>query len=361
MGIGTSFLKKADRLVSAVVPLLGSPAPLASRGPLRRMLLIRPGGIGDAVLLIPALLTLKGSFPDCEISVLAERRNGAAFSLCGAVDRLLLYDKPSDLARVLWDGGYDAVIDTEQWHRLSAVVARLTGARVSLGFATNERAALFTDRVEYRHQDYEMESFFHLLAPLGIGAPGAVRLPFLTVPDRTLARAAELLAPLGARPFVAVFPGASIAERRWGAERFREVAARLTGLGFRSVVVGGKGDVADAAVIAEGGSALSLAGKTSLTETAAVIQQSALLLSGDSGLLHIAVGLGRPTVSLFGPGIAAKWAPRGKEHTVLNRRLSCSPCTRFGTTPPCPFDARCLSEISIDEVVAAVIAQLKAM
>jgi len=71
-------------------------------------------------------------------------------------------------------------------------------------------------------------------------------------------------------------------------------------------------------------------------------------------VLHIAVGLGVPTVSLFGPGRAKKWAPQGGQHMVINRGLSCSPCTTFGTTPSCPTAARCMRDITVDEVVNAV-------
>jgi ADP-heptose:LPS heptosyltransferase len=103
-----------------------------------------------------------------------------------------------------------------------------------------------------------------------------------------------------------------------------------------------------------GGGGLNLAGRTTLAETGAVVARSALLVSGDSGVLHLAVGLGIPTVSLFGPGIAAKWGPKGEGDVAVNHRLPCSPCTRFGTTPPCPVQARCLSEITVTEVTVAV-------
>jgi ADP-heptose:LPS heptosyltransferase len=84
-----------------------------------------------------------------------------------------------------------------------------------------------------------------------------------------------------------------------------------------------------------------------------------LLVSGDSGLLHIGVALGVPTVSLFGPGIAEKWAPRGEQHCVLNLQLPCSPCTLFGTTPPCEKQLACLSGVSVDTVFNAVKKQLQ--
>jgi ADP-heptose:LPS heptosyltransferase len=316
-------------------------------------LLIRPGGIGDAVLLVPAIRALKIKYPDARITVLAERRNGAIFSLCPAVDHLLLYDRKTELLAAI-RGRYDVVIDTEQWHRLSAVVARMTGAPVSIGFATNERKRLFSHQVAYSHDDYETESFFRLLQPLGIAAPAELIVPFLDIPVSARQSASTALVHVESRPFAVLFPGASISERRWGAGHFRELALRLQRSGIGVVVVGGGGDRADGDLICADGIGLNLAGRTTLAETAAVIQRTAVLVSGDSGILHIGVGLGVPTVSLFGPGIAAKWAPRGERHIVINRELPCSPCTRFGTTPPCPEQGRCIAAIPVDEVEAAV-------
>lgn len=123
------------------------------------------------------------------------------------------------------------------------------------------------------------------------------------------------------------------------------------------MVVGGPDDLEDGELIA-GTNGLNLAGKTTLVETAAVIARSSSAVSGDSGVLHLAVGLDVSTVSLFGPGIAAKWSPRGEKHVVLNHNISCSPCTKFGSTPPCPYGARCMKEITADELVEAALLQL---
>jgi ADP-heptose:LPS heptosyltransferase len=214
---------------------------------------------------------------------------------------------------------------------------------------------MFTRPIPYSHDDYEAVSFAHLLKPLGIEAGGVeMGTPFLSVPDDVSRKAAGLLEMLHDQTFVTIFPGASIAERRWGADRFRRVAEMLSIFGIKTVVVGGKEDRQQGKVITAGGLGLNLAGMTMLSESAAVIQKSSLLLSGDSGVLHIAVGLGVPTVSLFGPGRAKKWAPQGDRHIVINKRLPCSPCTTFGTTPPCPINAQCMRDISVDEVANTV-------
>ena len=352
--MNTLFLKKFDGTVGSLLarlcprPTRGHTSPIR----LRRLFLIRPGGIGDAVLLVPAILALKKLYPDCEVTVLAERRNGAAFALCSEVSQVLLYDRPRQLLHAM-RRQYDVVIDAEQWHRLSAVVARLIRSELKIGFATNERKRLFNVAVPYAHADYEANSFLRLLEPLGIQNQ-EVEYPFLEVPEYIERQAEKKLEPLACQDFVAIFPGASIPERRWGVAKFHGMAKWLNGHGLSVVVVGGGQDREAGEAILAGCQGLNLAGSTSLAETAAVLQRSSLLVTGDSGVLHLAVGLDVPTVSLFGPGIADKWAPRGEKHIVLNKNLPCSPCTRFGYTPPCPEGGRCIQEISVEEVAAAV-------
>ena len=347
------FLKKFDALLGRFMgACLPAPRSTGLVNEPRRLLVIRPGGIGDAVLLVPALAALKGRYPAAEITVLAERRNAAIFGLCLAVDQILLYDRPRELLTAI-RGQYDVIIDTEQWHRLSAVVARLAASPVKIGYGTNERARLFTHSVAYSHDNYEALSFFQMLKSLGVSVPNAVPVPFLTIPETARCRAAELLAPLAGCDYLVISLGASIAERRWGAGRFAELAQRLERERWVVVVVGGREDSVDGELIA-GETGLNLAGRTSLTETAAIIDWAALLVSGDSGILHIGVGLGVPTVSLFGPGRQKKWGPRGPWNMVVNHRLSCSPCTTFGSTPKCPYQARCMLDITVDEVFQAV-------
>jgi ADP-heptose:LPS heptosyltransferase len=352
-------MKTLDALLGRfAVSLLTTPIKCNLPGSISSILLIRPGGIGDAVLLVPSIHSIKINYPQTRVTILAERRNAGVFPLVSGVDKVLCYDCPREFYQAL-RGRYDVVIDTEQWHRLSAVVARLVRAPVKIGFDTNERRSMFTHTVPYSQEEYETVSFEHLLAPLELESERLEKVkPFLHLPVAVSDKAGTLLESLDGNPFVAIFPGASIAERRWGAARFGQVAERLFGDGYRVVVVGGREDREDGDLIA-GSDGLNLAGMTNLAETAAVIARSRLLISGDSGVLHLAVGLDIPSVSLFGPGNAAKWAPGGEKHVVLNNNLSCSPCTRFGTTPPCPDDARCMKDITADQVMAAAVSLLK--
>jgi len=355
-GLKIRLIKRIDALVGKpIARLLSSPSCLTDVQ-VSSILIIRPGGIGDALLLAPTINLLRNNLPGASITILAERRNAGAFTLVPVVDRLLLYDSYADLIH-LFGAKFDIIIDTEQWHRMSAVLARLIPSGIKIGFGTNERRGLFTHPVEYSQDEYEAQSFINLLKPLQIKDAFNCLSPYLTIPETAFAETDPFLGPLKA-PYVSIFPGASIKERRWGVEKFSELIQRIAATGVTSVVIGGKEDKVSAEAILANAGGLNLAGRTSLAGTAAVIAGSRLLVSGDSGVLHIAAGLGIPTVSLFGAGIANKWAPKGDIHKVINRGLACSPCTLFGTTPVCNYNVRCLDAIDAKEVAAAVDALL---
>lgn len=347
------ILKRLDVLAGWMVHLFPRSAGEMLPFP-RTVLLIRPGGIGDAVLLAPAISAIREEYSDAEVDLLVERRNSGVCSLIPGIRNVFLYDHPKDLFSVLFRE-YDLVIDTEQWHRLSAIVARLIRSRRRIGYKTNFREKVFTDAIPYRHDQYEAESFVDLLGPLNIVRQLRHEVQFLQVPFYVVAACTQKFRIQ--EPYIVLFPSASIPERRWSMERFTDLAARICKLRYVPVIVGGGDDVECGAIIAAT-RGVNLAGKTSLMETAAVIQGAKVVISVDSGILHIAVGLGIPTVSLFGPGRAKKWAPRGDNHIVINKNLPCSPCTTFGYTPKCPISARCMAEISVDEVEQAVLTLL---
>jgi len=321
---------------------------------IKKILIIRPGGIGDLVLLLPAISALRTKFNESEIHLLCEKRNAGISSLTNDLNKTYLYDKGMDLFRCLANK-YDIVIDTEQWYCLSAIVAWFTKAPIRVGFDTNERRILFTHRIPYSHDDYEVYSFFHLIEPLVDKAPQFdENRPFVKIPDKfpfDIIHVPENYL----NKIISIFPGASVPERRWEISRFTEVAKEFDKGGYKIVVLGSAKERQGAAKIKEiAADCIDLTAKTSLKDTARVLKASRLLLTADSGLMHLAYAVGIPTISLFGSGIEKKWAPRGKDHIVINKNLDCSPCTKFGYTPRCRKKMQCLSLITTDEVIAAV-------
>jgi ADP-heptose:LPS heptosyltransferase len=323
-----------------------------------KILLIRPGGIGDAALLHPALRALRECFKNAVIEILAEKRNAGLLTSCSYINRVYLYDlrPPIELFKAVRTN-YDIVIDTEQWHRFSAVFSYLTKAPIRVGFATNEREELFSHPVSYGQDDYEVKSFLHLVSAItGERYEFNENEPFIKLDSGLFSKTEPKVFEFRKkwRALIGVFSGATIPERRWGIVNFAQLSKRLSQEGVGTVMVGGSPEVKEAETFKEivgKDNVLNFVGKTSLMETAAIISKLDLFLSGDTGIMHIAYGVGTPTVSLFGAGIQKKWAPIGKHHIAINRNLFCSPCTRFGYTPRCPYQVKCLRDITPDEVL----------
>lgn len=342
------LLKKLDAgigyMLATALPLpvrKGLPFPIISS-----ILIIRPGGIGDAVLLLPMLNQLSSLYPEAKIEVLAEQRNAEVFSWSSAVSRVWRYDRLFEFLK-LFRHRYDLIIDTEQWYYLSAVVARLLNASRLIGFATNERSRLFTDPCAYNLDEYEAGMFLRLLGPLGMSQASALnssRLMCLPPSEYTLNN-----------PYIVFVPDASVAAKRWPAERFAEVARFCEESGFDVVLLGGK-DGRETAEVISGvlTRCLNLSGKTSLTESAVIVKGARLVLSGDTGLIHVAQLLEVPTVALFGPSDPKKWHRNHRLNIMVSAGVTCSPCSRFGTLPMCQYGFRCMQTMSVAMVVEAV-------
>jgi lipopolysaccharide heptosyltransferase II len=350
-----NFLKLIDIVIGRTFCLLfpKSFIPEITSHVIENILIIRPGGIGDAVMTLPLIIAIKKSFADVKIDILAEKRNHSIYTVCPGIRNVYLYDHPKHLITAIRNT-YDIVIDTEQWHRLSAVMAKLGKPSILIGFDTNERRRLLTHAIPYSHENYEVNSFIKLLAPLGIKVQPKTGEKWIEIPPDIQEKADNLLTILHGKQFISLFPGASIAEKRWDKGKFTILGQKLNSLGFEVAVIGASSEVPIGEFILSKASGLNLAGKTSLLESAGVIQNSRLLISGDSGVLHMAAGLRVSTVSLFGPSNVKKWAPKGDHHIVVSKNLPCSPCSRFGITPKCQIKAGCMANITVDEVVEAV-------
>ncbi len=362
------FLRHAFRLNADI------PQDLTVNPP-SRLLVIRPGGMGDMVLLLPALQSLRRAFPNAAIDLVCEKRNRDILQLAAGPDNLLLYDAaPFRLVGHLRRTRYDAVVDTEQFHYFSALMAILARAPARIGFKISPgRNLLYTHLVNYDLEGHETDQFVALLRPLGIssqderlrmpsppageGQGGGSAAPFrFTLTADLPATAIPLFANAGTR-LVTIHPGTTTRYKQWAPERFGELLRRLaadTRLVF--ALVGDKRDRAVAGTILGaarlGPRAVSLAGRLSLAETAAVLARSALYVGGDSGLAHLAAALDIPTVVLFGPSDSRKWGPRAGRHAVVQRQPACAPCCIFGYHKLCHSIA-CLAAITVDDVESA--------
>lgn len=356
------LLKAADSTIGALLcKLVGRLDIHLARGPRlqpvepardARLLVIRPGGLGDMLLLLPCLRALQERFPEAQIDIVCETRNVEVLELSGLAVNPLVYDRnPATFLLRLRRRRYQLAVDTEQFHNFSALFAWLSGAPVRVGFRIAPvRNSLYTHLVNYRLDGPEVDEFLRLLEPLGI--PVTDRLPRLPC--------AEEQPPAAGSPaasFVAVHACSSSHHKLWPAERFVTLARHLWERhGLSTVLMGSPGDARSnerlRARIEAAGVNVRCATTRRLREAAEVMRQAALFVGTDSGLAHLAAALGLPTVVLFGPSDHIKWGRNDERHAVVRHALPCSPCFIFGYHKPCR-PVVCMHSIDVRDVMQA--------
>jgi ADP-heptose:LPS heptosyltransferase len=327
------------------------------------ILMLRPGGMGDMLLMVPVIRKLRAEFPRARIDIICESRNLDVLRIAGLADCALPYDtQPLRLCWHLIRRRYDIAIDSEQFHHFSAIMAFFSRAPIRIGYKINPaRNQLYTHLVGYDMDGFEGRQFARLLKPLNISdwnysLEGVLADTVLPLPS--LEKAKDLQAAIAAGPFVAVHAGSRSPYKTWGTGKF---IALIQGLGQRQtvgiVLVGAASESASSAAIVPYIDRQQIrigngVGRFTLAETAAIIRRARLFIGGDSGLGHLAVALGTPTVLIFGPSDSHKWGHSGTRHKVVQRPLACAPCFIFGYHRPCRT-FQCLAEITPEAVLAA--------
>jgi ADP-heptose:LPS heptosyltransferase len=329
---------------------------------IQRILVIRPGGMGDMLLLLPVLQILRDRLPHATIDLVCEKRNIEVLDIANSVSGSLVYDRnPASFIYRLVKGGYDMVIDTEQFHHFSAIFSWISRAPVRIGFKINPvRNPLYTHLVNYEPDGPEPMQFAALLSALGIRECPAPRAGILGehLPNLDESVSGKIDSAFCRKPFVAIHPGATIDCKQWPNERFAELSGLLhEEFDFGTLLVGGKSDTDAADSILSSlepeMSTLSLTGHLSLPQVAATLRRSVLFVGGDSGLAHLAVAVGVPTVVIFGPSDPGKWGLETSSNAVVSVDLPCQPCCIFGYSKPC-HSVPCMMQISVEQVLQGV-------
>ncbi|MER7575427.1 glycosyltransferase family 9 protein [Streptomyces sp. NPDC126514] len=280
---------------------MAPPEAPAGRGggasPRPRLLVLRALGLGDLLAAVPALRGIRRAFGGHRVVLALPPALREAALATGAVDDVLPAEAPGRAVPSLehWAGPPpDIAIDLHGNGPASRdALAALTPRRL-LAHADPARPPI------WRPDEHERQRWCRFLASYGITAdPGDLRLPAPGTPSP---------AP-GA---VVVHPGAEAAARRWPHERYAEVAQRLRAAGHRVVVTGGPAEDGLVADVARGAGLPphdALSGGLPYGELSALVARAALVVSGDTGLAHLAVAHGTPTVTLFGPVAPDLWGP----------------------------------------------------
>jgi lipopolysaccharide heptosyltransferase I len=360
-----------------------------------RFLIVRLGALGDVVHAIPVAAALRRAFPAARIDWLVSAKHRAILDLVPVIDRrLTVNDRVSALRRAqgrpersrgtagsgraeedgmsllsavreLRRARYDVAIDLQGLIK-SAVFARASGAARVVGFSPRyAREALarlfYTDAYDPggggmhdpRETRHVVTINLELLRVVGVTA-GAAEFPMAQV-ESAAARAASQ--QTGGR-YALLNPGAAWPNKRWPPSRLGTVAAELRARhGLMSVVVWGPGEEAlAAAVVAAAGGAAVLSPKTGIADLVALARGAALMVSGDTGPMHVAAAVGTPIVGIYGPTRPARNGPLSPDDITVSRDVVCQCLHRRR----CRLERMCLLDIEVADVMAAVDRRLAA-
>jgi ADP-heptose:LPS heptosyltransferase len=337
-----------------------------------KIAVLRAKALGDLIFSLPALHALRAAYPQAEIVLLAKPWLVS-----------LLHKRPSPVDRTIGVPGYAGVTLLPEQHATEDVVAlehffaamererfdlavqlhgggkhsnpfvQRLGATTTLGLCAPNAPRL--DRwVPYHYYQNEVLRCLEVVALAG-ATPGWVEPRFAVTADDEAE--AERIVPQTPQPLVVLHPGASDPRRRWPADKFAVVGDALAAEGVRVAVTGTAPEraVVDSVLGAMRSEAIDLCGGLSLGGLAGLLARCRVVVSNDSGPLHLAGAVGAPTVGVYWCGnmINAGPATRTWHRTAISWRLACPVCGRDCTREECDHQASFVADVAVEEVLAA--------
>jgi heptosyltransferase-2 len=330
----------------------------------RKIIVRQTNWLGDVMMALPFLAALRQKEPESHIAVLARPRVAAILQHQPGIDQFIVCDDEGlhrgmamfQLASDLRNQKFDAAYLLPNSFS-SALMMFLAAIPERIGFATDLRKPLLTRAIRKTAKLRAMhETVLYLrLLDIDYGIAGAVRpeLPLLDEERQAAKQRIEAMGVKSVRPLVGLIPGAAYGTaKRWPAERFAALADRLAGnLGAEIILFGSAGerDVAERIESLSRAKIHNVAGQTRLRELAALLAECKVVVTNDTGAMHVAAAVGTPVVAVFGPTNPVTTSPVGPRHTLIRRPMDCSPCL----LRHCPIDHRCMTAIDVEEVFEA--------
>jgi len=333
------------------------------------ILIVKLSAIGDVIHTLPSLAELRRLYPDDHITWVVEEAAAGLIEGHPYLNKVLIsrrkswikYFKSGKISRLsreirsfikeLRERPYDLVID---FHGLlkSALIVLFAGGKRKLGYdSLQELSGLFyNEKIPEDMNKHAVDRYRDLLRYLGAKTEPA---EFIFPPDSDAEAKVELLLrknDLADKKFIAVNPVAYWETKLWDNEKFARLAEMIKKqLDVEVVFTGSEKQAIEKITAQISTKAVNLAGKTTLPELASLYRRAELLITTDSGPMHLAAALGKPVVALFGPTDPQRTGPYGQGHKIVRTELSCSPCF----LKKCPTK-KCMQDITAEQVFTAV-------
>jgi ADP-heptose:LPS heptosyltransferase len=324
-----------------------------------RILLLRLERIGDLLMVIDAIKSIRSLGPRAQIDLVVGSWNRALAVLIPGIDSVETLDVPW-MARETAGTGWRALVQrAREWRRRdydlainfepdirSNLLLALSDARRRVGFSSGGGGSFLTDAIEPDPRAHIAVNAAALVErAFGRSAPVASDPVRLNLPDAARRKAAELVAAAKDRTLIGIQPAAGRRIKEWDPVRFAEVGAELArSRGASVMLIGAMGDkpIVDAVRNAWPADVplLELPPETDLVVLAAVLERLTLLVTGDTGPMHLAAAVGTPVLAIFGPSLPTRYAPLSPRSRIVRIDIHCSPCNLMRRPP-----ARCLGRV----------------
>lgn len=343
--------------------------------PIRKIAVVRANGIGDYFFAVPALRALRARYPRAEIVLLAKQWHADLLTgRPGPIDRVEVIPSCRGVGAEVDDRDdtvglerffcamaaerFDLAIQLHGGGRYSNPFTRRLGARWSIGLKSPDAEPLDAC-IPYFYFQPEVLRYLEVMSLVGASPDGLE--PDFTVMPADYAEVDRLQLPTD-RPWVVIHPGATDGRRRWPSEKFAATADELADAGARIIVSGSNAErpVVDAVCGAMRHPALNMCGRLSLAGLAALLARAQLVLSNDSGPLHLAGAVGTRTVGLYWCGNLVNGGPltRRRHHPLVSWRLHCPVCNRNTLDDNCAHRESFIADIPVPAVTQAAVTLL---
>ncbi len=337
-----SFFRKKKRIAPKTIKRIG---------------LLLPAAIGDTIVASGTISKLHKRYPDSEVVIFNGPSNAAVFTILPNWGRTVtISTKRPDKAvvQIRAEGSFDIFIDFSQWTRLTALLSFFSKAKFTVGFQTpgQSRHTLYDIAVPHSNSKHEYENYAELLSPLDLKPDPIVHLDQPSKKEEKV-----LIHPVAG--------GSHPQQKEWPLENWASLIDWLIENGFKVQLSGGpeakeKNDLLISR-IKNSSQIENLAGKTNLKELLTEICSSQLVLSVNTGIMHLAATTNTPLIALHGPTDSMRWGPTYSPNAIsVSSPLSCAPCLNLGFDYACPKDS-CMRAIQVEQVKKEALSILKSI
>lgn len=346
-----SLFKRSDKIRETII---------------NNILVVKIGTIGDTLLLVPVLKAIKNAYPKASLTVVGSKNNYEVLNRYPFIDILKIFEvskaikKPDyffEFIKGINDRKYDVIMDFEPWPRISALLAFFVKTGYKMGFKTKGqfRHRLFDSAILHSPTHHEIDNYISLANAIGVSVSSkCIEFP---IADSDKLFVDDLLKMEGIpydnlilfHPWSSGYKGHL---KEWGINNFVRLAKLLTEEGYLIGITGTRDNQPASENILKDcpEHVISFCGRFTLGQTASLIQKSLLLITVNTGIMHLGAMLKSPMIALHGPAGVLRWGPVGSSNAyTMESDFDCAPCLNLGFEYKCK-DGGCMDAIKVEAV-----------